>query len=313
MIVAADEVAAERLIADGAEEVAEQGCTGRKLPKRELPPTGREFDVYRLVSVEGRTTREVAAAFSISQTRVVQLRNRVMEWMGRHVPPLPELTSEQRLKVAETLAFEQLQFLYEQAVGSWRASKGTEHSTRLVGTDPDDQVTIIRQSYGDVRYLAQAARISRAIAKQPAAWMPSPELDAEECGLGEGAFAAAPPRDVAPRTGTVQTASPEAVPQRAEARSPAAAHPPVVDCSNSGATASGAVSSSARPFAETRSQENALVASHARKIESPAGKSAQKQTVQAGPGGVERGVAGGGLAGGAGARAGTVQGPPRGR
>ena len=140
-----------------------------------LPPSGRDFEVYRRTAVEGRTTREVAAEFELSQTRVTQLRNKVFEWIGAHLPPPGRMSDEQRLRAAETLAFEQLQQQYAEAMEAWRNSATAVHVTRYVGRAIDEGVTQVKESHGDPKYLKLATHISKASARQKLALMPDPE------------------------------------------------------------------------------------------------------------------------------------------
>ena len=140
-----------------------------------LPPSERDFEVYRRTAVEGRTTREAAAEFNISQTRVMQLREKVFEWIGNHVPPLARLEPAERLRVAQTLACEQLQHQYDEAMHAWRTSATAVHVTRYVGRSLEDGVTMVKESQGDPRYLRLATQISKAISKLGMATVPNPE------------------------------------------------------------------------------------------------------------------------------------------
>src|SRR5262245_56544613 len=69
-----------------------------------LPPSERDFDVYRLVAVEGESTRAAAGQFGISQTRVIQIRKHVAEWIADELPWLATGTPAQRLAVGANLA-----------------------------------------------------------------------------------------------------------------------------------------------------------------------------------------------------------------
>ena len=140
-----------------------------------LPPSERDFEVYSRTAVEGRTTREVAAEFNISQTRVMQLRVKVAEWIGTHLPATGLLDPAERLRVAQTLACEQLQYQYEEAMEAWRRSVAVQQTTRIVGGAMSDGVTLVKDSQGDPRYVRLATQISKAIAKLGMATMPDPE------------------------------------------------------------------------------------------------------------------------------------------
>jgi hypothetical protein len=122
-----------------------------------LPPSERDFEVYGLVVVEGVSTRAVARAVGLSQTRVIQIRNRVAEWMASEVPPLSQATPVQKLALAAQIARDRFDFLYSQAMDAWRESKGTQSLTRF---SSGGETTSTRESYGDPRHLMLAARIA---------------------------------------------------------------------------------------------------------------------------------------------------------
>ena len=111
-----------------------------------LPPSERDFELYNLVVIEGASTRAAAGVFGLSQTRVIQIRNRVAEWIASEVPPLASATPAQRLALAADIARNRIDFMYSQAMDAWRASQG--------------QSTTARSSHGDPRYLMLAARIT---------------------------------------------------------------------------------------------------------------------------------------------------------
>ncbi len=121
-----------------------------------LPPSERDFEVYGLVVVEGASTRAAAAAVGLSQTRVMQIRNRVAEWIASEVPPLANATPAQRLNLAGHIARDRFDFLYSQAMDGWRESRGPQTSVR---TSSQGRSTVKRPGYGEPRYLLFAARI----------------------------------------------------------------------------------------------------------------------------------------------------------
>jgi len=122
-----------------------------------LPPSERDFELYGLVATEGASTRAAAQAFGLSQTRVIQIRNRVAEWIASEVPPLARATPAQRLALAADIARNRFDFLYSQAMDAWRGSKGPQTIMRggLHG-----ETTSTRESHGEPRYLMLAARIA---------------------------------------------------------------------------------------------------------------------------------------------------------
>lgn len=128
------------------------------LANRPLPPSERDLAVYEAVVVECQSTRTAAERFELSQTRIVQIRDRVIEWIAENVPPTPRLTPRQRLHVAEDIARRRAEFFLSEAVAAWHASKEPQTSVRTHSTG---QTITTRRSYcGDVRYLTAASRLS---------------------------------------------------------------------------------------------------------------------------------------------------------
>jgi hypothetical protein len=123
----------------------------------QLPPSGRDFQVFERVVVEGATTRAAAAEFALSQTRIVQVRDRVAEWIAAEVPTIERLSPRERLRLAERIASQRIDYLYSLALEAWRASQGEETIVRAgeVGLS-----RITRTSHGEPKYLAIAARLS---------------------------------------------------------------------------------------------------------------------------------------------------------
>ena len=100
----------------------------------------------------------------LSQTRVVQLRDRVLDWMAAELPRLETAPPEQRLAVAEYLAVERMEFLYGTSLAAWRQSQSPETVERRSGVTGDASTTV-RTSHGNVRYLQQAMRVAKEMAK----------------------------------------------------------------------------------------------------------------------------------------------------
>jgi hypothetical protein len=122
-----------------------------------LPPTERDFLVFERVVIESATTRAAAEEFGLSQTRVMQIRERVAEWIGSQVPETPRLSPRQRLGLASHIAEGQIDHLYAQAMEGWRKSQGTQTTVR---SSDHGETTITKESHGDIKYLALASRIA---------------------------------------------------------------------------------------------------------------------------------------------------------
>jgi len=130
----------------------------------QLPPSDRDFAVFEEVVVARGTTREAAAKFSISQTRVCQILDRVWEFSRQTLPgDAPELSSEQMQRAAQLLAAERLDHLYSLAMQAFEASKANQVKRRE--GEWGSETTTTTSSCGDPRWLQAAMRISLAHGK----------------------------------------------------------------------------------------------------------------------------------------------------
>ena len=134
-----------------------------------LPPSERDFQVFRFVRVETNTTRAAAQVFAISQTRVRQVVSRVAEYLLAVAREGVEEDEEERagsLSVAEQIARMQLEYLYQQAMHSWNDSQKMNGLGQV--------------SLGQTRYLSLAARISILMSKVPMHAPPRTREEVEE-------------------------------------------------------------------------------------------------------------------------------------
>jgi len=190
-----------------------------------LPPSERDFAIFRAVVVEGASTREAAEAFGLSQTRIVQIRNRVAEWIaeiGKEIPLAASLPPEQQLRLAAHIAEGRCDFLYSQAVTAWRTSQRPHTTVRSCdGTD----VTTTRECFGDPRYLLAAMRLVERSARVSTA------LSRESVGGDRGS-------DNGPAEGAVASALRGVPESSSDIASPpvTTSNPPVRDCSISAET-----------------------------------------------------------------------------
>ncbi len=135
-----------------------------------LPPSGRDFEIYRRVTVQRMSTRDAAAEARISQTRVCQIVKRVGDFLAEVAPASEaEEGRPQRIYVAEQVAAERVDFMYGQAVEGWRDSKGTVTTVREVEAPAPSpaKVRITKNSAGDCRYLLAGARLAVIGSKLP--------------------------------------------------------------------------------------------------------------------------------------------------
>src|SRR5262245_43984398 len=88
-----------------------------------LPPSGRDFFVYERVVVELQSTRQVAEAADISQTRVRQIVGRVIEWLGETLPVDTQLSEAAQLRAGRQIAADRLEAHYREAARKWRSTE----------------------------------------------------------------------------------------------------------------------------------------------------------------------------------------------
>jgi hypothetical protein len=97
-----------------------------------LPPGARDFQIYQRVTLEAATTRQAAAEFSISQTRVRQIVQRVSCWLAESMPARTDESDAARLNLAQHLAADRLQYLYGQAMHGWRTTSQSKYAGVLL-------------------------------------------------------------------------------------------------------------------------------------------------------------------------------------
>jgi hypothetical protein len=133
------------------------------------PPSEKALEAMRLIDVEQRSTREAAEKVGVSQTRVRQLADQARGFLVGMSPAVKDDgLLNQQLHVAEALQLERLKYLYRLAMRSFRRSCGVRTTVRVVPNGLGTKETeITTDSYGDVRYMAMAMRISGEMAKVP--------------------------------------------------------------------------------------------------------------------------------------------------
>jgi hypothetical protein len=144
----------------------EAGLEGRdrlgENPERQ-EPSEKAFEVFHLVEVVGLSTRQAAQEVGLSQTRVIQLRDAVEDWLASRPSRHERFTRQQRLRITEYTANARLDHLYSQALTSWHASQGREYVQ--YGNSDGKTRTIVRHCHGKVMYLNAAMRVVAAQAK----------------------------------------------------------------------------------------------------------------------------------------------------
>jgi len=92
-----------------------------------LPPSGRDFQVYQRVIVDAASTRQVASEFSLSQTRVRQVVQRVSQWLITELPAASKEQAQVQLWLARNVAADRLQSLYGEMMARWRKLHDTKN------------------------------------------------------------------------------------------------------------------------------------------------------------------------------------------
>ena len=149
----------------------------------QLPPSGRNFEVFEAVIVGGKSTRDAAGQFRLSQSRVCQIVRRMQAWQAEVLTSEQHLTDEEQLRLSKDIAGHRLNHLYCEVMGAWRRSQGDFKQTR--SSRYGDEVTTTKSSYGDPKYLVAATRLIKAAADLGVAGsLPYPD-DEEEPGRPE--------------------------------------------------------------------------------------------------------------------------------
>jgi hypothetical protein len=153
------------MIATTAGERAEFVSGGEQegLGGLKMPPSEKALEVFQLVEIVGLSTREAAREAGVSQTRVIQLRDAVEEWICAQSAGSERRTKQQQLRLAEYKANARLDHLYSQAMEGWKNSQGEE--VLQYGDSSGQTRVVIRQCHGKASYLNLAIRVVMAQAK----------------------------------------------------------------------------------------------------------------------------------------------------
>lgn len=155
-----------------------------------FPPSSRDFEAYRLVKVERKSTRAVSKLLRISQTRVCQVIDRVGEYLVAVTEPETDARREKQLAVAKQVAAAEIGHCKEQALRSYHRSCGKVQTVREV-QNPEGQITRVtttRENFGETRYLTTVARLAMIGGNLPTCTLPiavrrtSDEIQADFAG-----------------------------------------------------------------------------------------------------------------------------------
>jgi hypothetical protein len=138
-------------------------------------PSDRDLQIYETAVFAGRSQREVAKEFGISQPRVNQILKELAAWMADNTPNFCSgLTPEQKLRLVHYNVVQQLEYQRCSLMQAWEESRhGTEIVSRTTIVNGVRRTTAInRPSRANTRYMDAAARIALSVAKL-SGWTPT--------------------------------------------------------------------------------------------------------------------------------------------
>ncbi len=132
-----------------------------------LPPSDRDFDLYRRTKIERDAPQEVAAEWGVSREELERGVQRVADFLMEAALAKEDQRHDERVFTAEQLAAERIDFLYGEAMRAFRRSQGMKQVTREIVSGPNAgaKSTTTRESVGDARYLAAAACLAKVGSK----------------------------------------------------------------------------------------------------------------------------------------------------
>ena len=201
-------------------------------------PGERDWEAYRRVVVEREPTRQVAKELGISQTRVCQVVEHVVQFLAAELPDAADKLAEgRRIAVAKQIAASRMEHLYDELFQAWKTSQREEVLIRRTSLEDGTPkiVESARRDQGNVRYIAAATRVLQQLAKLPSPWLTT--------GVTAGAE---------------QEKSPEPVESLEPAESPESQCPPVRDCSPEMDSVPPAEESAVEPHSASHSLGNRL-------------------------------------------------------
>lgn len=159
-----------------AEVVEKPEKNVQPLPKGSLKvPSDRDLQIYESAVFAGRSQRDVAKEFRVSQPRVNQILKEIAAWMADNTPSFCSgLTPEQELRLVHYNVVQQLEYQRCSLMQAWEESRhGTEIVSRTTVVNGVSRTTAInRPSRANSRYLDSAARIALSVAKLTG-WTPT--------------------------------------------------------------------------------------------------------------------------------------------
>jgi hypothetical protein len=133
--------------------------------------TRRDFEIYEFCRVRGKTQREAADKFRISQARISKVIERVTEYYSLPDPTERGLSRQQRARAAARLYEQRLDYGYDQSLAGWEVSLDSHHRveqtskvTPAEGTvptkTPEKEKRTATGKKPDPRFLAQMEKFA---------------------------------------------------------------------------------------------------------------------------------------------------------
>ncbi|MFN0020484.1 MAG: hypothetical protein ACKVP0_19680 [Pirellulaceae bacterium] len=138
-------------------------------------PSDRDLQIYEAAVFAGRSQRDVAREFGVSQPRVNQILKEIAAWMADNTPSFCSgLTPEQKLRLVNYNVVQQLEYQRCSLMQAWEESRhGTETVSRTTIVNGVRRTTAVnRPCRANARYVDAAARVSLSIAKL-SGWTPA--------------------------------------------------------------------------------------------------------------------------------------------
>jgi len=158
------------MVAKGAKSGGKKSVTKQSAKRRgdvlpEVRVRPRNLEIYRLYHVEGRSQKEIALRFQLTQSAVSKILRRAEKGMGSASPKgLGELPRAQRVMAAGRTYKMRMEFLYQQAIGGWDRSQAATHRVSVKkdgGGQEEPAKREVTSRHGDVRYIALAFKIAQ--------------------------------------------------------------------------------------------------------------------------------------------------------
>jgi len=125
-------------------------------------PSAKCRQIFQAIEVEGRSIREVAQTAGLTTIEAVKMHAQARAWYHASAPDWAQESDPQARVLASCRLYdERLEFLFNEAMGAWQASRGEVTTRYQRDGDAHSAHSRTTVSQGQVRYLAMAARIAQ--------------------------------------------------------------------------------------------------------------------------------------------------------